>query len=261
MIGLGFGGSLISVFARLGGGIYTKAADIGADLVGKIEAGIPEDDPRNPAVIADNVGDNVGDDAGMAADLFETYVVTVLSAMLLGNLLFPDQADFVTPLPLLFGGLAVISSILGSLVVKLKKEIMAALYQGLIVSSILSIILFYLVAQNLEKHGFEGNSIFGSLVIGIVVAGLMMVITEYYTSKKFSPVQKIAQAASIGHANNIISGMAVGMISTSWPVLVIVGAAVLAYWLAGLYGIALACLLYTSPSPRDISGSRMPSSA
>jgi len=240
LIGLGFGGSLISVFARLGGGIFTKAADIGADLVGKIEAGIPEDDPRNPAVIADNVGDNVGDDAGMAADLFETYVVTVLSAMLLGNLLFPDQAELVTTLPLLFGGLAVISSILGSLVVRIKKGIMAALYRGLIVSSILSIILFYLVSQNLEKYGFEGNSIFGSLVVGIVVAGLMMVITEYYTSKKFSPVQKIARAASIGHANNIISGMAVGMISTSWPVVVIVGAAVLAYWLAGLYGIALA---------------------
>lgn len=242
LVGLGFGGSLISVFARLGGGIFTKAADVGADLVGKIEAGIPEDDPRNPAVIADNVGDNVGDDAGMAADLFETYVVTALSAMLLGEFLFPAQSEVVVAMPLFIGGLAVVASIIGSLFVRLRGGIMAALYKGLIVTSLISLILFYLLSKKLEQFGFNGMVFFWSLTIGILVTALMVIITEYYTSKKFKSVQKIAKASATGHATNIIAGLAVGMRSTVLPVLVISGAALAAYTLAGLYGIALATM-------------------
>ena len=246
LIGLGFGASLISVFARLGGGIFTKGADVGADLVGKIEAGIPEDDPRNPAVIADNVGDNVGDCAGMAADLFETYVVSAISVMILGNLLFTGSEQIVL-VPLLIGALAVFASIVGSLFVRLTGSIMGALYKGLGVTAAVATLLFYWITIqanliDLSFSGISSTAVFWSLMIGVALTALMVVITEYYTSKHFKPVQSIAKASTTGHGTNMITGLAVSMQATALPVLVITMAMFGAYALAGLYGVALATM-------------------
>lgn len=245
LLGLGFGGSLISVFSRLGGGIYTKGADVGADLVGKVEAGIPEDDPRNPAVIADNVGDNVGDCAGMAADLFETYVVTTIAAMLLGKLVFPETEIFVL-LPLAIGAISIISSILGSFFVRLKKEnIMAALYKGLVASAAISVLIFGISGKFIgPKIPVDKSwvSLFLSALVGIIITFLIVIITEYYTSKKFRPVKSIAKSSNSGHGTNIITGLAIGMESTFFPILTIALGMMLAWWLFGIYGIALAAV-------------------
>ena len=256
LLSLGFGGSLISVFARLGGGIYTKGADVGADLVGKIEAGIPEDDTRNPAVIADNVGDNVGDCAGMAADLFETYAVTLISAILLGNLLFPFS-DAAILYPLALGGSAIIGSIAGSFFVRAteKEKIMAGLYKGLIASAVISLILFWPITK-LFVHPFgvtanilgeevttlpgQPTDLFLAALIGIAVTILMVVFTEYYTSKKFRPVKSIAEASNSGHGTNIIMGLAVSMEAVALPIFTIALGSFFAYYLFGLYGIAIA---------------------
>ncbi len=237
LIGLGFGASLISVFARLGGGIFTKGADVGADLVGKIEAGIPEDDPRNPAVIADNSGDGVGDTKGMAADLFETYVVSALSVMLLGDLLIGDPT--VVVFPLLIGGLAVIASIIGSLFVKLTGSIMGALYKGLAITGFISVALFYWVSRDIQIAEIPSINVFWTLVTGIVLTALMVLITDYFTSKKFRPVQDIAKASTTGHGTNIITGLAVSMKATALPVLAIAGAIFFSFMMAGIYGVAL----------------------
>ncbi|HEY4515089.1 MAG TPA: sodium-translocating pyrophosphatase [Candidatus Paceibacterota bacterium] len=245
LVGLGFGGSLVSVFARLGGGIFTKAADVGADLVGKVESGIPEDDPRNPAVIADLVGDNVGDTKGMAADIFETYVVSAIAVMLLGSLLFPGNANVIL-FPLFIGALSAFASIIGSWFVKLSgKSIMGALYKGLIITAILALMAFFyfiVVKPVITFATISSLNIFWSLCVGIGVTGLIFLITDYYTSKKFDPVRSIAQASTTGHGTNIITGLAVSKQSTVAPVVVIVLGIALAFHFAGLYGIALAVM-------------------
>lgn len=248
LISLGFGASLISVFARLGGGIYTKGADVGTDMVGKVEAGIPEDDPRNPGVIADLVGDNVGDDAGMAADVFETYVVTAIAAILLGQFLMPGVGSVVLyPLSLMAG--AIIASVLGSLVVKLSgKKIMGALYNGLAASAILCAVAFYFITfYVMEGNGvFDITSLFLSSLIGLFVTAGMMVITEYYTGTRFGPVRHIAEASKTGHGTNVIAGLATSMQATFAPIILISAATLLAYSLAGVYGIAIAAVAMLS---------------
>jgi K(+)-stimulated pyrophosphate-energized sodium pump len=250
LVALGFGASLISVFARVGGGIYTKAADVGADLVGKVEKGIPEDDPRNPAVIADQVGDNVGDCAGMAADIFETYAVTTVATMILGALLFPSSPKFVL-LPLALGSISILTSILGSFFVRLGKNqsIMGAMYKGIAATVIFSAIAFYLfISRYMTGQAISATNLFLSTLVGLVITIGMFVITEYYTSKSYGPVKSIAKASETGHATNIIRGIGLGMQSTAFPVLLIAFGTIISFWLAGIYGVALAVMAMLSVS-------------
>ncbi|MEP2179848.1 MAG: sodium/proton-translocating pyrophosphatase, partial [Marinomonas sp.] len=255
LVGLAFGASLISIFARLGGGIFTKAADVGADLVGKVEAGIPEDDPRNPATIADNVGDNVGDCAGMAADLFETYVVTVGATMVLTALLFTglagDQLKALMTLPLIVGGVCIVTSIIGTYFVRLGKSnnIMGALYKGFITTAVLSIPAIYWATDaaigmdasyKVGDQSFTGMSLFWAMMVGLAVTGLIIWITEYYTGTEYRPVRSIAKASETGHGTNVIQGLAISLESTALPTLVIVIGIIVTYQLAGLMGIAFA---------------------
>src|SRR5499433_1259238 len=250
LVALGFGASLISIFARLGGGIFTKGADVGGDLVGKVEAGIPEDDPRNPATIADNVGDNVGDCAGMAADLFETYAVTIVATMVLASIFFANTPMLLPMMtyPLAIGGACIITSIIGTFFVRLgkKESIMGALYKGFIASAVLSLIAIWFVTDHLVGMGpitgvsFTGKALYICAIVGLVVTGLIIWITEYYTGTNFRPVKSIAAASVTGHGTNIIQGLAVSLEATALPALVIIAGILVAYAQAGLFGIAIA---------------------